>query len=124
MYENMYKRLGESQIIQKHGQMSMFDFDTENNVVAEEDVLGRLEAHLDSIEVNTLIERIVASFIIQEGIALPLSTYFSHIRKMENEGRILVTRIPEFDSSGKKRTFMHSSKGNQVYVKRREEKLS
>lgn len=123
MYNNMYKRLGESQIIQKQGQMCIFDLDAENNVVSEDRVLQRLGDFLDTLEKDTQMEEVIAEFIAREGIALPLKSYFDYAKRLESEGQIAVKRIPGQDAFGKKLTYMHSGKGKMVYVKRREEKV-
>lgn len=118
MYDNMQKRLADTFLMQHDGQGSLFDMDTENEILYEDEILSRFEDFVSMRANGQLLESVIAEFVAQEGVGLPLDSFFKRVGKMEQAGIIGLRRQPPFTEQGNPCTFLHSTKGKAVFIEK------
>ena len=143
MADNMFNRAGDLYVdVQSGGQLSLFEFDVNQNMKAEEDqirsgiveVLGKRSASFSKairefgfsdgdertakafkIRLNSLL----ADFFCENGVVCAKKDVIEILKKLEREGIIEVSREPSHTDRGAETKFWSDDKGKTVFIKRK-----
>ena len=117
MVDNICNRWEALQEIQSGGQLSLFEENYDNQIVDETDISNKVSAYFARYSANTSLHESLAGFFMEYGPICSTGTVKKDLKKLESNGRIIVTREPSTTSKGKKATYMSEEKGKRVYVR-------
>ena len=124
MYDCMQKRLVDMKQLQTGGQLSLFESDDAGHIVNEDNVRASLLAHISNYEDYVLLERVMADFVVDNGLTLSWKDLKKLTRDLEKACQIDVIRCPAYtEKTGKPTTFMESKRGRWVKVKGRDDEM-
>mgnify|MGYP000885547576 CR=1 FL=1 len=106
MADNMFSRSDELFIeIQNQNQLSLFEYDVQNEVINKDDILQKMTFFLSNFSCEMTADKLIAAFFTEYGVLCKSSTIRDVWRDMEQSGRIEVIRIPATTSTGKPSMF-------------------
>lgn len=116
MADIMHKRINESIERQHHGQMSIFDFNTEGELESSSNTKEMILRKLGSE--GTHLHPFLCDFFTNFGIETDSSTLKEYIKELEEEGKLRIARLPEKTSKGKLSSFMKEDKDHKVILRK------
>lgn len=117
MADNMYKRIEEATINHRGGQMSLFDFDTEGEIIEDKDVRKTILDTLHNTQEH--LNEFLCRFYTVNGLLMDSKGIKQELKNLELLGKIEIVRVPSTTETGKKSTFMEEKKNKSVFVRRR-----
>lgn len=106
MADNMSSRSDELFVeIQNQGQLSLFEYDVQNEVINKDDLCQRMTCFLSNLSNAMTADKLIAAFFTEYGVLCKSGTIRDVWRDMEQSGRIEVTRVPATTPTGKPSTF-------------------
>jgi three-Cys-motif partner protein len=124
MAQNMQKRKDELFInVQQGGQYTLFDlaptmFSTfENEFVSACTIKLKLKSHLKSMDSETKITRLLATFVNECGILCEFKMIYGILEELTKENFIEIVRTPAVTKTGKPSTFWEENKNQQVIIR-------
>ena len=117
MVDNICNRWEALQEIQSGGQLSLFEENYDNQIVDDTDIANKVSAYFARYSANTSLHEALAGFFMEYGPICSTGTVKKDLKKLESNGRIIVTREPSTTGKGKKATYMSEEKGKKVYVR-------
>ena len=116
MADTMYKRINESVVRQSGGQMLLFGFSTEGDIVPDETIKRRIVNNLSSSQVH--LNEFLCDYFVNCGIETNSSKLNQCLKELEKDGSITISRFPEKTKDGKPSIFMTEGKGKKVLLKK------
>lgn len=117
MVDNICNRWEALQEIQSGGQLSLFKENYDNQIVDDTDISNKVSVYFAQYSANTSLHEALAGFFMEYGPICSTSTIKKELKKLESNGRIIVTRKPGTTVNGKIATYMSEEKGKKVYVR-------
>lgn len=117
MYNNMQKRIQELFNLQYGEQRSLFDLDSENEIIDVSEDKKRLREFVGTYTVATPINVVLADFVTTIRFSTPLKVFYDEIAKMEKDGFVEVSRTPAITQAGKPTRFKQPSGKNKIDIK-------
>lgn len=117
MVDNICNRWEALQEIQSGGQLSLFKENYDNQIVDDTDISNKVSVYFAQYSANTSLHEALAGFFMEYGPICSTSTIKKELKKLESNGRIIVTRKPSTTVKGKIATYMSEEKGKKVYVR-------
>ena len=117
MVDNICNRWEALQEIQSGGQQSLFEENYDNQIVDDADISNKIFAYFARYRTNTSLHEALAGFFMEYGPICSTIRVKKDLKKLESNGRIVVTREPSTTGQGKKATYMSEEKGKKVYVR-------
>lgn len=120
MADNMSARSDELFIeIQHQGQLSLFDHNTENEVINTDEIRHKVSDFLRDFPQGMTADKLIALFFTQHGVLCKSGVIRDIWKDMEKCGTIEVTRTPATTKTGRKTTFFTEGKGQSVLIRRK-----
>lgn len=116
MADNMYKRIEEATVIHRGGQMSLFDLDTEGEIVEDTDVKSTIFSTLLNRQEH--LNEFLCRFYTVNGLLMDSKGIKKELKNMELLGQIEIVRVPSLTGTGKKSNFMEEKRNKSVFVRR------
>ena len=119
MVNNMYKRSKELRDKRRSGQLSIVEFDVNDRIVGEEDIITNLVECIGNEEIQ-LID-VYLKFFNKVGIPCGTSKLVELLKMEVEKGTIVVRREPELTPKGKMTTFWEEKYGKErqsVFVRK------
>lgn len=119
MAENMASRSDELYTeVQNQGQLSMFNYDTENEVIDVESIRNKMLSILLNFPNGVTANKLKAAFYTQFGVLCKMSTIHNIWGDLEKSGIVEVTRYPAHTEQGRPTKFFNEStrKGKEQHV--------
>lgn len=117
MVDNICNRWEALQEIQSGGQLSLFEENCDNQIVDDTDISNKVSVYFARYSANTSLHEALAEFFMEYGPICSTGTIKKELKKLESNGRIIVTREPSTTVNGKIATYMSEEKGKKVYVR-------
>ena len=117
MVDNICNRWEVLQEIQSGGQLSLFEENYDNQIVDDTDISNKVSVYFARYSANTSLHEALAEFFMEYGPICSTGTIKKELKKLESNGRIIVTREPSTTVKGKIATYMSEEKGKKVYVR-------
>lgn len=117
MFENIIQRQKLLGDIQTQGQLSLFDVDTENEIIDTTRIKGDFLSHIQRYEEFTNINIVIAEFLVERGIICTPADIKEIISQLHFEGAILLKRVPPLTPTGKVSTFMTQTKKRRIEIR-------
>lgn len=117
MVDNICNRWEALQEIQSGGQLSLFEENYDNQIVDDTDISNKVSVYFARYSANTSLHEALAEFFMEYGPICSTGTIKKELKKLESNGRIIVTREPSTTVKGKIATYMSEEKGKKVYVR-------
>lgn len=120
MADNMASRSDELFVdIQQQGQLSLLDQNLENEFIDEKEIRGKMESILKNFPQGITADKLLASFYTAYGVLCKSGVIKNIWKAMEDNGEILVERVPAMTAGGNRlsRTFTES-KNQRVTIRR------
>lgn len=120
MADNMSARSDELFIeIQHQGQLSLFDHNTENEVINTDEIRHKVSDFLRNFPQGMTADKLIALFFTQQGVLCKSGVIRDIWKDMEKCGTIEVTRTPATTITGRRTTFFTEGKGQSVLIRRK-----
>lgn len=112
MADNMASRSDELFVeVQQGGQMSLFDFNVENEIISDDEVREKMLLFLDKFPQGIGTDKLLANFFTEFGVICKSGLIKKIWKTMESNGTISVVRVPALtDKNNPSRTFTESKK--------------
>ena len=117
MVDNICNRWEALKEIQSSGQLSIFEENYENQIIDDTDISKKISAYFAQYTTNTSLHEALAEFFMEYGPICSTGTIKTDLKKLENKGQIIVTRMPSTTGKGKKATYMSEGKGKKIYMR-------
>ena len=117
MVDNICNRWEALKEIQSSGQLSIFEENYENQIIDDTDISKKISAYFARYTTNTSLHEALAGFFMEYGPICSTGTIKTDLKKLENKGQIIVTRMPRTTGKGKKATYMSEGKGKKIYMR-------
>ena len=111
MVDNIFGRWELMQDIQRGGQQSLWEQNTENEMIDEKEILSKVIEHLSKINTYMRLNVVLADFYSTYGIVCKVKTVKNIYKELEKSGKIDVKRIPATTPKGQISTFFSDEKG-------------
>jgi three-Cys-motif partner protein len=106
MADNMFSRSDELFVeIQNQGQLSLFEYDVQNEVISKDNLCQRMTCFLSNLSNAMTADKLIAAFFTEYGVLCKSSTIREVWRDMEQSGKIEITRVPAITPTGRPSTF-------------------
>lgn len=120
MADNMAARSDELFIeVQQQGQMSLFDYNLENELVNKDDIHKKMEHFLLNFPNGQTADKLIAHFFTEYGVLCKPRVIRKIWDEMEKNGFIEVTRKPATTKNDKPTTFFTEGKNQSVTIRRK-----
>lgn len=116
MNDNICKRFEKLRDTQEHGQLQLFDMDTDNRVINICEIKTALLKIITEAKRQMRLQDIFVEFIKSHVIMTTTVELRKIIKKLEQESKISVLRIPKSSPKGKLSTFLNEDKQHKVFV--------
>lgn len=103
MVDNICNRWEALKEIQSSGQLSIFEENYENQIIDDTDISKKISAYFARYTTNTSLHEALAGFFMEYGPICSTGTIKADLKKLENKGQIIFTRMPSTTDKGKKR---------------------
>lgn len=117
MVDNICNRWEALKEIQSSGQLSIFEENYENQIIDDTDISKKISAYFARYTTNTSLHEALAGFFMEYGPICSTGTIKADLKKLENKGQIIFTRMPSTTGKGKKATYMSEGKGKKIYMR-------
>ena len=117
MVDNICNRWEALQEIQSGGQLSLFEENYDNQIVDDTDISNKIFTYFSRYNIDTSLHEALAGFFMEYGPICSTGTVKKNLKKLENNGQIIVNREPRTTVKGKIATYMSEDKGKKVYVR-------
>lgn len=117
MVDNICNRWEALKEIQSSGQLSIFEENYENQIIDDTDISKKISAYFARYTTNTSLHEALAGFFMEYGPICSTGTIKADLKKLENKGQIIYTRMPSTTDKGKKATYMSEGKGKKIYMR-------
>lgn len=117
MYDNMQKRMQDLFDIQTGSQLSLFDMNSENQVVDVRSHLLAFRTHVLGCAEYKEVEAVIAEYVTNIDLAVPLTHFNDELKQLEKDDVVEIKRDPQLTAGGRKSTFLKHSTGKRAYVR-------
>lgn len=111
----MAKRFDDIRDMQNNGMQCLFDENVENEFIDDRQIENLILQNLSLDKYDDFVH-LILSIISETGI-YKTSKITAVLKRLENENKIEVKRIPEYTSTGKKATYFTLDKNKNIYLK-------
>lgn len=118
MVDNICNRWEAWQTVQRGGQISLFEEDTNNQIVDEREIEQKTIEHFSQCDKWTSLHDALAVFFMKHGPMCSTGKVKKILKELEKKGSLQVLRNPEYTANGKRKTtFMSEGSKQKVSVR-------
>ncbi len=117
MVDNICNRWEALQEIQSGGQLQLWEENFDNQSMEEDDIKQKAIEHFSKYEELVSLHDALAMFFVNYGPICSTGELKKILKRLEENGQLLLLRVPAFTSRGKKTAFMTEGKGQKISVR-------
>ena len=117
MVDNICNRWEALQEIQSGGQLQLWEENFDNQSMDEDDIKQKAIEHFSKYEELVSLHDALAMFFVNYGPICSTGELKKILKRLEENGQLLLLRVPAFTSRGKKTAFMTEGKGQKISVR-------
>lgn len=117
MVDNICNRWEALQEIQSGGQLQLWEENFDNQSMDEDDIEQKAIEHFSKYEELVSLHDALAMFFVNYGPICSTGELKKILKRLEENGQLLLLRVPAFTSRGKKTAFMTEGKGQKISVR-------
>ena len=118
MVDNICNRWETWKDVQTGGQLSLFEEDVNNQVIDETDIQRKVQDHFANYSEWISLYKSLSMFFMQYGPICKTGTIKDILKKLENDGRLVIKRDPPKTETGRTSKFMEEKTNKQTVLLR------